>query len=122
MFSIKSIYALNFDNSFGGYPWKVVVSVTMPSKEWTDLKKKGALGQLYGIEISNYVYALNNNIPAHCPTVDDSQRAKKGIKTVELTYFLSSNQADKAEALGLKVIKLKNGEVCAESYDCVKVG
>jgi len=119
MFSVKSIVASGHDSSFGGYKWKVVVRVAVPAKEWAKAKKKGELGQLYGIDISNHVYAINRNIPAHNPTVDDRSRASKGVKSISLTYFLSD--PDRAEALGLKVTRLKNGEFFGKYSDYVQV-
>lgn len=121
MFIVKSIYATNHDSSFGGYPWKVEVTVAMPATEWATHKRKGWLGQLYGIDISNHVYAVNQNIPAHNPTVDDRSRAAKGVKTIKLTYFMRREHADQAEALGLKVLRLKNGEVYAGHSSYVKI-
>ena len=109
MFHIKTIYAVNHDSSFGGDPWKVIATVEMLATEWKKEKQRDALGQLYGIDISNRIHSLNGAIPAYEPMVDDRRRSVRGVKTIVLTYFLKD--ADKAEKLGLKVKRFKNGEV-----------
>ena len=111
MFSVQSITASGIYAHFAKFSIEVVVK--MPAKEWAKHKKKGHLGQLYGIDFGNFIYAMNRNIPAHNPTVDHSFRAKKGVKTIFLTYYL--NDMAKAEALGLKFKLLKNGEVLPDT-------
>lgn len=101
MFTIKSIYACVHDTSYDGYPFKVIVKVTMPVAEWTKYRKSGNLGQLYGLEISNAVYRVNDAICASNPMVDDRQRAKQGVKTLTLTYF--DRDFSRAAKLGLEV-------------------
>jgi hypothetical protein len=102
MFQIKSIYASYHDTSSSAvYPWKVIVEIKIPVSEWTAYRKNGQLGQLYGCEVSNAVYHVNNAIPAHCPHVDDTSRAKQGVKSIWLTYYGQS--MDQAAKLGLKV-------------------
>lgn len=103
MFTIKSIVATDYYNP------EVTVKVEMPVKEWNKHRSKGWLGQLYGIDISNAVYAINNNIPASNPTVDDRRRASEGVKTITLIYRIREDQMDKAEALGFSTVKLKGG-------------
>lgn len=101
-FQIKAIHGSTHDSSFGGYPWRIDVCVTIDVKAWNKIKKAQALGQLYGIDISNAVYAINQKIPAVHPSVDDSARAKAGVKTIRLTYFL--RDPARAQALGFKLI------------------
>ena len=62
----------------------VLVTVTMDAKAWTKARSKG-LGMLYGIDISNAVYR-EYGIKAYNPTVADRDRAKAGIKTIQLYY------------------------------------
>lgn len=101
LFSIESIIA-QAARYLGADDWEVVVTVKMPAKHWKKIRDKKGLGQLYGIEISNTVYAINRNIPAHHPTVDDRGRAKRGIKTITLRYKLQD--PNRAMALGLKLL------------------
>ncbi|CAM6004839.1 unnamed protein product [Sphagnum balticum] len=77
MFNIQSIYRLDSD--------LVTVKVTMDAKAWLECKAKGQLGSLYGVDISNAVYRLSG-VKASCPIVSDRDRAKNGIKVLELTY------------------------------------
>jgi hypothetical protein len=119
MFLISSVIAQETNyGGMGGYPWEVNVVVRMPVKEWAKLKKKGQLGQLYGIDISNALYAMNQNIPAHCPTVSDRDRAKNGIKTIRLSYRLTDPK--RAEGLGLTLVK-RRSEVFAKLGDSVRI-
>jgi hypothetical protein len=119
MFTIKSITA-KASNYLGDHgSWLVEVVVSVDAKAWTKLRDKRNLGQLYGIDISNAVYAVNKNIPAHCPTVDDRSRASKGFKTIRLSYRLSNPEA--AERLGLKVMRYKNGEHAHSWGDSVSI-
>src|SRR5580698_8556167 len=62
------------------------VTVKMPIKVWSAMKRRGQLGTLYGVDISNEVYRTHG-VPAHNPSVDDSKRATQGIKTIKLTYY-----------------------------------
>jgi hypothetical protein len=62
------------------------VRVSMPVKVWAAFKKSRQLGQLYGIDISNSIYAMDRTVYAYNPTVDDRRNAKHGIKTISLTY------------------------------------
>jgi hypothetical protein len=64
---------------------------------------------IYGVDIGNHVYAMNQAIPAYNPMVNDTERASKGFKRITLTYFF--NDAERAESLGLEVLRLKNGDV-----------
>lgn len=103
---ITSIAACSHDSSYGGYPFKVEVTVRMCSKEWAKARAKNQLGQLYGIDISNAVFAFNRNIDASNPTVNDTKRASKGEKLITLTYYM--RDLDKAEKLGLKVKRVSS--------------
>ena len=119
MFRIQSI-AVKPSNYLGDHSsWLVDVVVLVPAKEWTKRKSKKQLGMLYGVDISNAVYAINQNIPASCPTVDDRSRASKGFKTIRLSYRLTD--AAKAEALGLKVRRYANGSFSHEYGDYVRI-
>lgn len=119
VFGVESITGSTHDSSYGGYPWKITVVVKMDAKAWKRHADKGWLGQLYGIDISNYVYGFSRAIPAHAPTVDHGQRAKDGVKTIKLTYFLRDPK--KAEALGFKVTYLKNGEFFGAFSEYIKI-
>ena len=99
IFTIKSITASTHDNSFGGYPFRVDVIVKMETKAYKQFKNN--LGHLYGVLISNEVYRINPAIKAHGPMVDASRRAKKGVKTIILSYF--DKDLDNAAKLGLIV-------------------
>lgn len=95
-FTIKSIYA-----NRAGYIGELdaVVEIKMDAKEWASCKKKRQLGHLYGVAISNQVYVLvNKKINAYNPTVRDTERASKGVKTIHLRYPMTKDQG---EALGL---------------------
>ncbi len=107
MFSIERLTA-KCHPGLGCRDWVVEVVIKMPAKEWTKYRNKGWLGQLYVIDVSNFVYQFNRNIPAHCPTVGDRDRASKGFKTIRMTY--SVRKAEQAEALGLKVRRFNSGE------------
>jgi hypothetical protein len=103
------IIACTVAGSNTGYKFECLVKIQIDVKEWTAFKKRGALGVLYGIDVSNAVYALSNRlVPAHNPSVDDTQRAKNGIKTIRLSYYFDS--ADAAEKLGVKIKRNKAGE------------
>lgn len=113
---IKSIVLSVHDTSYGGYPYVATVNVEVDAKYWSALKKKNQLGMLYGVDISNEVYRLSSQlIPAHNPMVDHNRNAKNGIKTISLQYHFKDH--DKAEKLGMKVLRMKNGE-CLPSYNC----
>ena len=122
-FTIKSITAATHDSSYGGYPFKVSVQVEIDQKIWAKYKKNSHLGQLYGVDISNAVYAINRNIPASNPTVDDRKRSSKGVKTIGLTYYMSNHEstAERAKALGLKVTVDKTGRVFGGYNDYVRI-
>lgn len=109
-YSCVSIDAKIHDMSYGGYPYKVEAEFIIDPKEFAKIKRHNQLGQLFGIDLSNEVYRLTNGkIPASNPSVDYSKPARKGIKTLKLTYFFRDH--DTAEALGFEVIRLKSGEV-----------
>lgn len=123
MFTIKSITGLIHDTGYGGYPYKVVVMIDIPVKEFNKLcpianrtrdyfgksTARRDLGQLV-INVNNTVYDLNQDIPAHNPSIDSQghSRAKNGIKTMEFVYFLRDHT--QAEKLGFEVRRFKNGE------------
>ncbi len=116
-YKITKIIGKTHDSSYGGYPWKIEVTIDVCAKEWTKLRNKDDLGSLYGIDVGNAVYKINPDIPAYCPSVDHDKRAKNGVKTVKLVYYI--NDADKAERLGFKVKRLRNGEAYANYSDFV---
>jgi len=64
---------------------RVSVRVAIPAKQWQAAKRKGQLGQLYGVDISNFVYHACG-VRAYNPTVDASRRAMDGVKFIELVY------------------------------------
>lgn len=112
MFTIKTIHARALVACGIDSIWAVEVVVHMPVKAWTKHRDNNQLGMLYGVDISNAVFAINSNIPAHNPTVDSSSRAKNGIKTIHLSYRFTN--PDKAESLGLKLKRFKNGIILPE--------
>lgn len=63
----------------------VQVKVCMCVADWSQAKRKGELGRLYGIDISNAVYHMTG-VKAYHPTVDDSARASNKLKFITLTY------------------------------------
>lgn len=91
MFTIQSITISSFhDNRFA----TAHVVVTMPAKEFSKTKCKGTL---YGIDISNAVSDLSDRlVRAYYPSVDDKQRASKGIKTIKLNYQMTMEEAQRA--------------------------
>ena len=76
MFEIKSVSRISPDT--------VLVKVFISSKEWLKARNSGALGQLYGIDISNAAYR-QHGVKASNPTVKD-YRAIGGVKVIDLTY------------------------------------
>lgn len=118
-FFISSVVARTHDNSYGGYPWVIEVVVTLPVKLWTKYRNSKALGQLYGIEICNAVYAISRHIPAHNPTVSDTAKAKAGVKTIRLSYYL--NDGGRAKALGLTVRQDSSGSVYGAFNESVTI-
>lgn len=108
MFCLKSLHCRTTTQTLGGYNWKVEAVVHMPAKYWLDCKKKKQLGVLYGVDISNFIHRFHRAVPAWNPTVNDTLRSKKGIKTVLLTYYVSDPK--QAESMGMKVTYLRNGE------------
>ncbi len=75
-------------NSYTAYDKQATCFLKIPVSVWRRYRDKGNLGVLYGIDVSNYIYKASNfKIKAYNPVVDDRQRARKGIKTIELTYY-----------------------------------
>lgn len=64
---------------------QVKVRVRMDAKAWLKARRAGALGQLYGVDISNAAYR-QCGVKAYNPTVSDRERAQGGIKWLELYY------------------------------------
>lgn len=58
------------------------VLVNMDAADW----KKSDKGTLYGIDISNAVYRLNDRVYAYNPSVDDTRIVRNGRKYLTLTY------------------------------------
>ena len=77
MFNIINVSRISSD--------RVKVIVTMSGFQWTITRDKGGLGGLYGVDISNTVYR-EYGVMACNPTVKDTDRAKNGLKTIELIY------------------------------------
>lgn len=103
MITLKSIVGIgNRRFNSNEYPWEIVATVLVDSKQWTKMRDKKQLSILYGVDISNLIYQINSNIPAYIPLVDANSRASKGLKTVKLTYFLKD--IDKAKNLGFKIL------------------
>jgi len=116
MFEIKSLVGRVHDTSFGGYPFKIIATITITTKEFNKLpvlRREAAsmfggarvvrkLGELV-LAVNNKVYAVNNNIPAYYPSIDPegSKRAVKGIKTMIFEYFIKDLET--AERLGFNV-------------------
>ena len=105
MFTIESISEHRIESDYWGLNGtyretrvhKVLVSI--PVKEWNRYRKLGQLGALYGVDISNAVYRLYSGIYATNPTVDDSARAKDGMKRIELYYRTPIKQVHKLRLL-----------------------
>lgn len=116
--TIKSITGCIHDTGFGGYPYKVIVMVQLPSKEHKTLKDD--LGSLV-LEVNNTVYGLNRNIPAHNPSIDSqgSKNAKNGIKIMEFVYFFQDHET--ALRLGFNTMKLKSGDYHPKYNDYVEI-
>ncbi len=117
MFSIKSILVTTHDSSFGGYPYKAIVSVDV-----TDLKAfkklQGKLGSLVH-DVNDETYRISNKlIPAYNPSVDE-KRASKCVKKITFTYFFKDHAV--AKAIGLDVKTLRNGESFASYGTSVSI-
>lgn len=65
------------------------VRVIMQAKTWLRAKRKGQLGMLYGVDISNFLYR-EHGVAAYNPTVSDRARSSNGIKTLTLNYYKAS--------------------------------
>jgi hypothetical protein len=88
-FEIVSIYAVRA--GFSG-EMEAKVTIQLDSKSWIKFRDKGDLGSLY-LSVSNEVYGLmHKSIDAYRPTVNDRERASKGIKTVFLYYNMTAEQ------------------------------
>jgi len=91
-----------------GYKVETNVTIQIDAKEFAKLKAKGHLGQLYGIDVSNEVYRLSGRaVRAHNPSVDDTRKASKGIKTISLTYY--QDDVASAHQAGLECFKTPAG-------------
>jgi hypothetical protein len=107
LFTITHVCVRNHDSSFGGYKWRLDASVSVDAKYWHKLNKTGNLGNLYGIDIGNKLARDYNLCFFATPMVDDSRRAKAGIKSITLTYFFKDDAI--AESLDVKFkTKLKD--------------
>lgn len=141
MFTIKSIFARVHDTGFGGYPYKVIVTVDVDAKTFAKLPvirkaqqticgRKDAVRDLGSLVlgVNNAVYKLNPNIPSHNPSIDSSggSRARNGIKTMEFVYFFRDHS--RARALGFEFfgdkVKHSDGSPCVKSFQSfeIKVG
>lgn len=135
MFSIRSITATIHDTGFGGYPFKVIVMVDIPTKDFNKLcsvvSKRPAtifrssravrdLGNLV-MEVNSVVYKMNSNISAYNPSIDSegSKKAKNGIKTLEFVYF--SKNLDSAEKLGFEFHNFKNSEKSIKAFQTIEL-
>lgn len=118
MFTIKSVVGCIHDLGFGGYPYKVIATIEIRAESYKKLK--GDLGSLV-LDVNNALYRLNRDIPAHNPSIDSQghRRAKNGVKTMEFEYLFQDHA--RAEALGYKLLKLRNGEVLPEYNQYVKI-
>jgi hypothetical protein len=67
-------------------------TLTYPANEFAKLVKRGQLGLFYGVDVSNVIGRLFPDVRAWAPTVDDTARSRKGIKTVTLTYELRNQK------------------------------
>jgi hypothetical protein len=63
----------------------VKVLIDIDADAWRDHAKRGDLGQLYGVDISNRVFR-EYGVKAYNPTVDHNSRAVKGVKRLTLYY------------------------------------
>lgn len=106
---IESMIARTHDSSYGGYPYKIEVQVSIDSKEFKALKN--GIGPIV-IFVNNEVYRFNEKIPAYNPSVGGLElRCKKGVKTLRFTYYLQDHEV--AISLGFETKRLKNGEFIA---------
>ncbi len=102
MFTIKSVRATLHDTGYGGYPYKVIVTIQVDPKAYAKLPvlrkaqnticgRRDAVRDLGSLvlDVNNAVYDYNPDIPAHNPSIDSQggSRAKNGIKTMEFVYF-----------------------------------
>ena len=87
-----------------GYKIQYDVYVEVNSEYWKQFSKKQKLGQLYGIDISNAVYQITDEVvPAYNPYVHDRARSKNGLKQIRLTYY--SNDVSRAIKAGIEFHK-----------------
>jgi hypothetical protein len=121
---IKSIIGRMHDTGAapGCLPYKIVVMVELPMTEFKKLCPKDDLSNLV-YRVNSEVYEFNNAIPAYHPSIDSqgSRRAKNGIKTLEFVYFMDKSMHERAQSLGFKVTKLRNGDFYPNYYQCVKI-
>lgn len=111
---LTSLIGLIHDSNPGelGYPYKIEAEFVIDAKEFASIKRKNELGRLFGVDLSNEIYAINSNIPAHNPTVNYSKPARNNRKLLKLTYFLRDHE--RAAALGFEQHRFKNGYVSAK--------
>lgn len=64
----------------------VTVTFRMDAKEWKKLSSKGALGQLYNCDLSNWLSRSGQLGFYAVPSVDDRSRASKGVKTITVRF------------------------------------
>lgn len=70
-----------------GREFECQVTIKMDAKLWRKTRDKDRLGFLYGVDVSNFVYQVTNQlVDARNPTVRDHNRAIKSVKTITLWY------------------------------------
>jgi hypothetical protein len=132
---IISVIASIHDTGFGGYPFKVTVTIELPVLEFNKLcpvtgksrqtmfgQRKPAsrdLGNLV-LDVNNAVYAFNPDIPAYSPSIDSkgSKKSLNGIKTMEFVYFFKDTA--KARNLGFEFHAGINSEH-PKAYQSIKL-
>lgn len=77
MYSINSVRRIDSQT--------VRVSIQCDAKAWSKLRDAGDLGSLYGIDVSNEVYKTYG-IKAYNPSVSHNDRARRGVKSIDLFY------------------------------------
>lgn len=64
----------------------VSVSFSIDAKEWKRLRDKRQLGSLYNCDLSNYLSRKGLLRFYAVPSVNDSSRASKGVKSISVSF------------------------------------
>lgn len=67
------------------------VTFSIDVKEWKRMRDKGNLGQLYGVDLGNFLSRRGILNEYAVPIVSDRQNARNGRKTIRIEYRLANH-------------------------------